>query len=220
MNGKLIVFMQEPEDYKVNSAQLKSLSGNDRHYSRELYEKARYMDINALIVIVSNGALDLSRCDEAALSRMVVIPFTSTFITSRMAHRYSTDVDDEKVHVADKDLDARFPTLAPYFFYMLTLFFAEYQQQGLVIPPAIRQYTDEYITRCNPMVQFISTHIVKSPDAMLTIFRAYEAYKEWMRNTSPSKQIPSMHTFIDDMRSNGYETVNNFFCGITLAQAM
>lgn len=215
MTGKRIAFLQEPEDYRVNSAQLKSLSGNDRQYTREIFEKAKYMAQSAIVVVVSNGSLDLTRCDEAALSRIVVIPFSSTFITSRMAHRYTGEIDGVRVHLADPGFEDSLHRYTQQFFYILTIYYNRYMDEGLTIPQVIREHTDAYIMKCNPMLHFIKTHVMRSDGSVTNVYALYELFKDWMRRTSPAKSLPSMHNFLDDMRSNGLEPVGSLFHDIT-----
>jgi phage/plasmid-associated DNA primase len=210
------MFLQEPEDYRINSAQIKSLTGNDRQYTREIFEKAKYMVQSAMIVIVSNGSLDLTKCDEAALSRIVVIPFESTFITSRMAHRYTGIVDSIRVHVADPGFEDELHKYTQHFFYILTVYYTKYLREGLIIPQVIRDHTDAYVMRCNPMLHFIKTHVRRSDGSVTSIYALYEMFKDWMRRTSPARTLPSMQNFLDDMRSNGLEPTGNMFYDITV----
>eukprot|EP01098_Paradermamoeba_levis_P016612 TRINITY_DN904_c0_g1_i14.p1 TRINITY_DN904_c0_g1~~TRINITY_DN904_c0_g1_i14.p1 ORF type:complete len:661 (-),score=47.80 TRINITY_DN904_c0_g1_i14:1255-3237(-) len=216
MNKKRIMFLQEPEDHTINSAQLKSLTGNDRQYTREIFEKAKYMSIMSMVVIVSNGILDLTKCDEAALSRVVVIPFVSTFITSRMMHRYKSDVDDVRIHLADPSFEEKLESIAPYFFHILTVAYSEYLVKGLTIPDVVKETTEMYVMRCNPMLHFIKTHIEMDPESQTSIYSMYEGFKNWMRKTSPSKPLPSLHSFLNDLRSNGLENDGSFFVGMSL----
>jgi phage/plasmid-associated DNA primase len=205
MKGKRIVFIQEPEESKINSSQLKSLASNDRQYTRQIYDIGRYIDIQALTVIVTNGHLDLTRCDEAALSRLVVIPFDSVFITSRMAHKYAVKPDNVTIFQADVNIAKKLDTIAPYLFYMLTVMYDDYLEHGFHIPDVIREITDEYISHCNPILSFVNEMLMRDPDDEVSTRLVYEIYKGWMRNLYPSTKIDGMQVFIDNLKANGID---------------
>jgi phage/plasmid-associated DNA primase len=219
MCDKRIVFLQEPEDLTINSSQIKLLSGNDRQYTREIYEKAKYMHNRAMMIVVSNGSLDFTRCDSAALSRILVIPFTSVFITARVRSKYNVRSNGVNIFDADPDFDEKIPRMAPLLLRLLTDVFKEYLTDGFHIPPEIRTATDNYILRCNPLMYFLDNNVVVDESCCSSTYMLYEQYKDWARRVSPSRALPSMQRFVDDLRSNGWEESGGVIYGLRIKDA-
>jgi len=77
------VTADEPENGETfNTSRLKSLSGNDKYWARDLFEKGkevREVTPMFMITIICNKLPGMNRADEAYFNRTRVIPFEATF---------------------------------------------------------------------------------------------------------------------------------------------
>jgi putative DNA primase/helicase len=213
MKGKRVLFIQEPEERKINSSQLKIMAGNDKQYTRQIYERSSNMEVGAITVIAANGHMDLTKCDEAAMSRLIVIPFESVFITSRMSHKAGLVPNGINIFEADKDMDPKLEKMAPHVLYMLMCAHTEYMENGLIIPPSIRRATDEYHMHCNPTLAFIRENLERAVGETAHAIILYEIYKGWLRKTCPSERVQSLQSFLDSLKSNNIPLSSNLIQG-------
>lgn len=201
IGSKRLLFLQEPEDSRINSSQLKLMSSNDKVYMRELYQRATSNRVKAITVIVTNGRIDLSACDEASLSRIVVIPFTNTFHTSRMIHRNSSQKAD--ANIINKLMQHSEAMLS-----ILVDRFSRYMERGYIIPEVIKMHTISFIRDSNPILYFMNECITCSPGSTISVSNIYSAFSMWYRESYPSSKVTSLHYFKETISSSGY-TIDN-----------
>jgi P4 family phage/plasmid primase-like protien len=211
IGSKRLLFIQEPEEAKINSSQLKSLSGNDTLYMREIYQKSTTSRIKAITVLVTNGNIDLSACDEASLSRLVVVPFLSSFVTSRLNNK--SKFSQDKCTTADINFKDKLKPLSSAMLHLLVQRFNTYLDQGFIIPDLIRRHTQEFIMNSNPILYYLNKYLEESLDAILSIDILYSSYLAWFRETHPSTKSVSRPTFVSIASSSGFNIKGSYLSG-------
>lgn len=204
---KRLLFLQEPEESRINSSQLKSLSGNDSIYTREIYEKGTTMRIKAITTIVTNGRMDFSSCDEAALSRIVVIPFISKFVTSRERHKHS---NSSNIVDADPNISNKLRDLATPMINILIDKYRIYLREGYKIPTIIRDYTNEFISNSNPTLYYMKNYTEHRQGARIQISVLFSLFSAWYRETYPGNRLIPLYSFRETIISSGYSIVKEF----------
>lgn len=207
---KRLLFIQEPEEVKINSSQLKSLSGNDSIYSREIYEKGSTTRIKAITTIVTNGRMDFSGCDQAALSRIIVIPFTSTFVTSREKHRYKST---SNIRDADNNILSKLKQLSSPMIHILINKYRNYLTHGYKIPDTIREHIEEFISNCSPALYFMNSCLVHSKDASIQINILFTYFSSWYKDAYPGNKLMPLYQFKETIKSSGYDITKEFLVG-------
>lgn len=201
---KRLLFLQEPEDAKINPSQLKLLAGNDNIYMREIYEKGTSSKIKAITIVVTNSRIDLSGCDEASLSRIVVIPFLSNFVTSRLSYKERNGIE------ADINIISKLKRLSSTMNYILVEYYKTYLSKGYHIPDVIREHTSDFIMMCNPALCFMKNNTQHKEGAMLDISILYSFFNTWNKESNQSYKTMPMSMFIEIITSNGYSISSNF----------
>lgn len=209
IGSKRLLFIQEPEEAKINSSQLKSLSGNDTLYMREVYQKSTTSRIKAITVIVTNGNIDLSSCDEASLSRIVVVPFLSSFVTTRLNHKHYQD----QCTIADINFKDKLKPLSSAMLHLLVQRFSTYLDQGFIIPDVIRRHTQEFIMNSNPILYYLNKYLEESKDTILSIDILFSSYLSWFRETHPSTKSVSRPIFVTIASSSGFNIIDSYLSG-------
>lgn len=208
LENKLITFLQEPDyNEKIHSGKAKEYTGNDSVYTRDLYKSARNIDIWAKLVIVSNNKLETIGLDAAMKRRFMVIPFTSTFVSQ---HEYD-QLESKEGYFVRKDLDGMCKKLAPSFMKLLIEQHKCYRARGLEVTQEIHDYTSNFILATNRTLKFIKTYIVKAPDQGVSLVSLYEHFKTWHKQWYPSKSLPSMEIFLDELAKDSYKIVEGSY---------
>lgn len=208
MENKLVVFLQEPDYYeKIHSGKAKEFTGNDTVYTRDLHKSGKNIDIWAKLVIVSNNKLETIGLDAALKRRFLVIPFVSTFVTQREYDQ--VEVKDH--HYIKKDFDGLCKRLAPAFMHLLIEQHKLYREKGMDITDEIQEYTLNFILSNNRTLKFIRKYIVKVSNQGTSLVSLYELFKTWHKQWYPSKSLPSMEIFLDELAKESYKIIEGSY---------
>jgi phage/plasmid-associated DNA primase len=190
LKGKRLFVVCEPNPTdKLQSGVIKGLSGNDVLYFRKLYEGGSTMEIMGKLVIVTNSTLDSLGRDKAYRSRMVVIPFESTF-TDGTADRFS-----KHTFKRDYDVETKLWDLRETFMSMIVEDFEDFKLHGPQIPDYVDSTTIKYISENNTALKFIEQNIMPSVGSELRLAEVYASYRRWMDNFCPGKKVDNLEMF-------------------------
>ena len=99
---------------------VKELTGNDSLYTRQLFTYAKSINLKAKIVLVCNNILEIPGMDSALRRRIVVIPFSSTFLSDREYHkRHEKGTLDDNCHIINIDIEDKLLNCKSAFLYLL-----------------------------------------------------------------------------------------------------
>jgi putative DNA primase/helicase len=79
----------------------------------------------------------------------------------------------------------------------------EWQKQGLGMPPAVREATEEYRQESDTLAQFISERCSVDPSATVSSGVLWDAYLEWAK--ANDIQLMSRTEFGKDLQRHGFE---------------
>lgn len=210
MEGKLVVFLQEPNPNEViRIGTVKELSGGDAITTRALFRSPRTFIPKFKLVIVCNNVMEIPSIDTAFRKRLVVIPFISTFYSKK----------DRKPGPYSYPMDTRIARdIGKYAKVFLRMMLDEYSRiKGSTdeIPDIIEQATDDYVAANNSPLMFIREQVSFDDEAEVPIDHLYREYKQWMMDNS-SKRPVDYRVFYDEIINQGHEIVDRMVQGMTL----
>jgi P4 family phage/plasmid primase-like protien len=180
--------MDEPDkDEEINSGVFKKLSGDDKYFARDLFEKGKetteITPMFKLNFICNKLPLIRGGQDKAVWSRVRVIPFESTFIRPGNANINIPETYEEqlltKIFPMDLDLNKKLPKMAPAFAWVLL------KHREIVTscfePEKVLIATNNYRVKTDMFRQFIEECIVEDEETSITLQALYEGYKQWYR---------------------------------------
>ena len=208
MEGKLVVFLQEPNlGEKLKAGRIKELTGNDKIYIRELYSIPREIDVKCKLVHICNFPTAGSNVDAAFKRRVVVLKFTSTFVDE---DEYQQHIDNgtlnSNIFRIDERVEDYLRTLGDTFLGILIREYKVFKEVGLQIPEIVRKNTQEFLTYSNLSLKYIRGNLVRSnsPSVLLTSSDIYDSFKYWIRNLYPSYNAPSHEVFTKELNDEGF----------------
>ena len=203
---KLVVFLQEPNpDETIRAGVLKEMTGNDMMYVRQLFKNGRNVPFKTKLVLVCNNAVDIPSMDSALKRRIIVIPFTSTFLTKReYSFKEAKGTLEDNTCIIDPRVEASLLKNCPAFMYLLCRRSSEIQGLPFTVPKYIQEITEIYLTQNNYPMMFIRYYIRSVKGSSLQITDIYELFKDWYKRSYPGKRPDNLDTFLTQLINEGY----------------
>jgi P4 family phage/plasmid primase-like protien len=208
LEGKLVVFLQEPNPNEViRIGMAKELSGGDRITTRALFRSPRTFVPKFKLVMVCNSVMEIPNIDVAFTNRLVVIPFKSTF--------YTKDSYDSKKNkgpydfLMDTKLGRNIGSYASVFLHVLIEEYNRIKHREIVPPPLIRQLTKEYVESTNSSLTFIKKYLV--PDkgmGDIPVNIIYQEYRRWVTQVSNRRPVEET-VFLTELEKTDYVLYEN-----------
>lgn len=184
--------LEEPDgDEQINVGLLKSLSGNDTYWARDLFEKGkqtREMTPMFKLIFICNKLPKMRYSDKATWNRIRVIPFESTFVRpgDPCPETYEEQLREKRFPM-DPEFSKKIPDLVQAFAWVLM----EHRKniRSRVEPEKVRAATAMYKRQNDVYRQFIEECIVEA-NSYLNLVELYAQFKEWFREGFPGNQIP------------------------------
>lgn len=211
---RLVVFLQEPNpDEKIKAGKMKEMTGNDSMYVRQLFKSGKTMVLKAKIVIVCNNIIEIPGMDAAIRRRIVVIPFTSTFLdSSEYEARASKGTLEQNSNVIDLSVERELLSCRGAFMYLLCRRYSEWvnhEGMSMSVPDVIKSVTEDYVTRNNYQLRFIRNFFHPVMGSSVAATEIYELFKEWFRRSYPGKKVQDFEKFVKEMADEGYRDNGN-----------
>lgn len=190
------ITVDEPDSDEVfNIGLLKKLSGSDRYWARDLFEKGKSVkEINPMFIIdiVCNENLpDLKHADQAIFNRIRVIPFESVFVREG---QYCPETKEEQLLMKRFPRDENFSTklnrLAPVFAWYL-LEWRKNITDGSFEPEKVLEATKMYQDNNNLYMRYISEAIIEDPKSTINMTELWVSFKEWHKEEFSSSSHPN-----------------------------
>lgn len=225
MEGRLIAFLQEPNDGdRIHNGTLKELTGDDKMYVRKLFEEGRDIPIKAKIIFVVNKVCNIFSTDKATWNRIKVIPFMSTFVDfcafPKGREGKENKLDNEKfIYLKDTTYKEKLDYLAPVFIHMLVEEYKKYELCGLEEPEEITKASENLRRSNDPVKQFVDERVIRDVggEAAISVRNLYENFKEWYQETFPSGRVINFERFKQDIVKYDLEINSvNLIIGIDL----
>lgn len=211
---KLVVFLQEPNpEEKIKAGKMKEMTGNDSMYVRQLFKSGKTMVLKAKIVIVCNNIIEIPGMDAAIKRRIVVIPFTSTFLDhAEYEVRMAKGTLEPNSNIINLSVEKELLSCKSAFMYLLCRRYSEwvnYENMSMNVPSIIKEVTEEYITRNNYQLRFIKNFMHPLKGSSVAAAEIYEMFKEWFRRSYPGKKVHDFEKFAKEVSDEGYKEDGN-----------
>lgn len=191
--GVRMATLEEPNnDEMINIGILKNLSGNDKYYARDLFEKGKEgREITPMfkLVFICNKLPKLKYSDKAVWNRIRVIPFESTFCRQDdpAPETYEEQLKQKRFPM-DKNFGQKIPGMLQAFAWLLL------KHRTTIIdriePEKVRMATAIYRKQNDVYRQFIEECIIEDPKHKISLTELYSQFKEWFRESLPSHTLP------------------------------
>ncbi|QBL14690.1 putative D5 family NTPase/ATPase [Ranavirus ambystoma1] len=179
--------MEEPNsDETINAGTLKSMTGNDSFFARDLYCAGKTtFEIKPMfkLHVICNALPGIKDADQATWNRVRVVPFESTFVTPGT----TAPADSKYVFPADTDITRKLDRLTAPLAWYLVYCWACIQNERVkyVPPPKVMEATMAYQKEHDLFRQFTEEMLRKDLDSTLTCDDAYTAFRDWTSANSP-----------------------------------
>lgn len=208
-NGARWAVMDEPNaDEMINAGTLKQLTGNDRYFARDLFEKGRdareITPLFKLHMICNEGLPAIRDGDEATWNRIRVVPFESKFLPVETC---PTDADEQarlNFYPIDENLTERIVEMRePLAWYLIDIWQrTKSAPLSKSVPDKVLTATRKYRHENNVCKQFEEANVVRAAandphPPKLSLAAAYESFQEWYRLELPGQQVPPMRQIRD-----------------------
>ena len=192
--GTRIAFLQEPEkDAPINSGIVKELTGNDKMYIRDLWQKGSEIGdtlITCVITLVCNQIPDIPDAQKAIWNRARVVRFGSEWTDEEDAPKTETEQMSKGIFKMDDKFDQKIVKMAPAFMWIIYQKYNEYaEMKGLPKPQEIKADTKAFQNSCDIFSQFFEDTISirrtaegnLDPNFELKVKSVYDTFKIWVK---------------------------------------
>lgn len=198
------------EGARLNAARVKMLCGGGTISARPLYGNPTTFKPKFLLMLMTNHKPHASSDDVALWKRLLLIPFTQTFVDN-------PDPDEPTEHKRDPDLAEKLKVEASGILAWLVRGCLEWQEQGLNPPEVVRIATQEYQDEEDTMALFLGECCVISDNTEVGAGELYTAYVEWaksygskpMSNVAFGRRMKRKFKWVD-------RNVGRFYLGVGL----
>jgi phage/plasmid-associated DNA primase len=185
--------LEEPDgDEEINIGYLKSLSGNDSYFARDLFEKGKQtkeMTPMFKLTFICNKLPALRHSDKATWNRIRVIPFESTFVRpgEPCPESYEEQLKEKRFPM-DTEFSKKIPSLLEPFAWILL----EHRKnmKVRVEPEKVRIATETYRKQNDSYRQFVDECIMNAPNSYLSLIEIYQQFKDWFKEGFPGQSLP------------------------------
>jgi phage/plasmid-associated DNA primase len=185
--------MEEPDkNEELNIGYLKKLSGNDKYFARDLFEKgkeAREIKPMFMLTFICNTLPKLKHSDQATWNRIRVIPFESTFVR---AGEDCPETFEEQLLQKRFPRDSEFSDKIPKMLEAFAWYLLEWRKKVTVRidPPKVREATEIYRKQNDIYRQYVEECVIKIEGASITLMELYAQFKDWYKEGFPNMSLP------------------------------
>ena len=185
--------MEEPDkNEELNIGYLKKLSGNDKYFARDLFEKgkeSREIKPMFMLTFICNTLPKLKHSDQATWNRIRVIPFESTFVR---AGEHCPETFEEQLLQKRFPRDSEFSDKIPKMLEAFAWYLLEWRKKVTVRidPPKVREATEIYRKQNDIYRQYVEECVIQAEGASITLMELYAQFKSWYHEGFPNMSIP------------------------------
>jgi putative DNA primase/helicase len=206
LRGQRLVMVHETEKSQLlKSAAMKNMTGGDKLTGRFMREDFFTFTPSHTFVLVTNYPPVLDADDDAAWSRIRVIPFTQQF----------RGTANENTNLGHEILEQDLPSVLQWVLDGYKL----YVEEGLKdVPAAVLEQTKAHNQQVDTFTEWASEDIVKAPGNRVLLSDVYEAWRDWAK--PQGLQPGRKNDFQAKLERRGFQIVRidrrNYVVDITL----
>lgn len=182
--------LEEPDnDEELNIGYLKSLSGDDSLFVRDLFEKGKATkEIKPMfkLIFICNKNPRIKNADQATFNRIRVIPFESKFV--RQGEPIPSSYE-EQLRQKRFPRDNRFKQKIPELLEPLAWVLLKHRKSIIgtrVVPEKVMAATLVYQKQNDRLRQFIEERVKEKADSFLHVDELYNEFRTWYRDSFSS----------------------------------
>lgn len=188
--------LEEPDgDEAINIGMLKSLSGNDSYWARDLFQSGKSTrEITPMfkLIFICNKLPSLKYSDKAVWNRIRVIPFESTFIRAGdQCPETEEEQLREKKFPMDNDLYSKIPAMVQAFAWILLNHRKNNLNKVRIEPYKVLQATQAYRNQNDVYRQYMEECLIEVENKKIGVTELYADVKLWLRDGFPGHPQPS-----------------------------
>ena len=186
--------LEEPDgDEELNVGMLKSLSGNDTFFARDLFEKGKSTKETTplfKLIFICNKLIKIKHADVAFWNRVKVLPFETTFVRPGQPcpETYEEQLKQKKFPM-DSEFNKKIQSLLEPMCWLLLEHRKSIQGKGRIEPEKVKMATNMYRKQNDIYRQFIDECIVEA-DKYITLTELYEGFLMWYKLGYPKHSTP------------------------------
>lgn len=192
--GVRLAVLEEPDgDEQLNIGILKSLSGNDSYWARDLFERGKSTrEIQPLfkLIFICNKLPATRNADQAFWNRAKVTPFESTFV--RPGSYVPSDPSEQllqKKFPMDTEFARKIPNLLEPMAWKLLEHRKNIKGKGRVEPDKVKMASELYRKQNDIYRQFKDECIIECEN-YITLIQLYSSFREWFKMSYPGYTMP------------------------------
>lgn len=176
LRGKRLVWVDETnEGAKLNTGQVKMLTGGGTIVARPLHSKPITFSPQYLLMLVTNHQPHADSDDYALWKRMVLIKFTESFVDNPV---------EPNEHKRDPNLGDKLRAEAHGVLAWMMRGCLEWRKHGLQIPNSVRLATEEYQDGEDTTAMFLVENCEQRPGVEIGATELYKNYMGWCKSYS------------------------------------
>jgi putative DNA primase/helicase len=189
---RFVVGMEVDEGRRLAEGLVKLLTGGDTVRARFLYQEAFEFVPQFKLWVAANHAPRVRHDDSAMWRRILRIPFE---------HVIPPEKRDPSVKARLKDVRESGPAILAW----ATEGCLRWQEEGLGVPAAVEEATEQYRLDMDPLRDFIRDCCVLAPHAWTPAAKLRAAYEAYCKETG-EKRLLNPNEFAEGLRSRGCES--------------
>lgn len=192
-NGVRWAVMDEPnQDELINAGMLKSLTGNDSYFARDLFEKGKSTkEIKPLFKLhmICNKLPGVRYADEATWNRIKVIPFESKFISiDKCSESIETQIETKTFPKDSTLIDKLSNMTQPLAWFLINKWKRSFDCKPIE-PLKVKAATSAFRQENDVYRQFANETIVLRNDSRITLGGLYTRFNDWFKTACPGQMM-------------------------------
>jgi len=213
-NGVRWAVMDEPNPKElIRAGTLKSLTGNDSFFARDLFQKGKdTFEITPMFKLhmICNKLPIIEDADKATWNRVRVIPFESTFVAAEECPADPEEQMLQKKFPMDKHFSAdKVPKLVEPLAWYLIQRWKINKNIDCIEPEKVKVATSSYQQDNDIFKHFEQQCTINKAGSKITISTLYAHFKDWFKEEYPQFQIPPRTIFRTNFINMWGELVKN-----------
>lgn len=198
--ARIAIISELTSSYTMRSGDVKKYTGGDRFFARGCHQDGGSISVMFKPFITCNTMPAIDSIDDAMKARMKIIPHNAQFVDDPPIGETEEETEilqyTQMKFKKEDDFEARIPTLAPAFLWLLAKkYWPMFVREGLPLPKLVVDMNKKYWNMNDTFLRFKLRKIAADPEAKLDIGAAFSEYKSWHVREYPGSSIVNIAQF-------------------------